>query len=96
MYESDIALRSMLKEREQAYVLVVRSNHHLRFVDPAGLIETTPVEVADGPDGDAWSAHAAGEGSKGLRLYHWAQFALPWNCPSGWRRWLPRAGDAGS
>ena len=88
VYGSDFALRSMLEEREQAYVLAVRSNHHLRFVGSAGLIETTPVKVADGIDDDAWSAHAAGEGSKGLRLHHWAQFALPWNCPSGWRRWL--------
>ena len=88
VYGSDFGLRSMLEERGQAYVLAIRSNHHLRFIDTAGLIETTPAEIADGLDHDVWSAHAAGEGSKGLRLYHWVRFALPWDCPSGWQRWL--------
>ena len=88
VYGSDFGLRSMLEERRQAYVLAVRSNHHLRFIGPAGLIETNSAEVAEGLDDDAWSAHAAGEGSKGLRLYLWARFALPWDCPSGWQRWL--------
>ncbi len=88
VYGSDFGLRSMLEERRQAYVLAVRSNHHLRFIGPAGLIETNAAQVADGLDDAAWSAHAAGEGSKGLRLYHWARFALPWDCPSGWQRWL--------
>ena len=32
----------MLEARSQAYVLAVRSNHHLRFVTQEGLVETSP------------------------------------------------------
>jgi hypothetical protein len=48
--------------------------------DPAALAESLPVE--------AWAAHAAGEGSKGLRLYDWARIALPWVVDEGFERWL--------
>ncbi|MCP5117680.1 MAG: IS701 family transposase [bacterium] len=88
LYGSDSRLRRMLEERRQAYVLAVRSNHHLRFVEPAGLVESDPATLADGLDDDAWAAHAAGEGSKGPRLYEWARIALPWTREAGWERWL--------
>ncbi len=40
VYGSDSGLRRMLEERGQSYVLAVRSNHTLRFLTPAGLIQT--------------------------------------------------------
>jgi SRSO17 transposase len=65
LYGSDSRLRRMLESRRQAYVLAVRSNHHLRFLTKQGLIQTNPAELANAVPADAWSAQAAGEGSKG-------------------------------
>lgn len=88
VYGSDSRLRRMLEERGQGYVLAVRSNHCLRFVDPRGLVQTDPGTLADDLGPDAWAAHAAGEGAKGLRLYDWARIELPWTCDPRWERWL--------
>lgn len=88
VYGSDSKLRRMLEQRQQAYVLAVRSNHHLRFVDHDGLLQSDPVTMGKALDEDAFSAHAAGEGSKGIRLYDWARINLPWACDENWTRWL--------
>ena len=72
------ALRRVLEERGQPYVLAVRSNHCLRFIGEDGFVKTDPATLADALDAKAWSPHAAGEGSKGLRLYDWARVGLPW------------------
>ncbi len=68
VYGSDFELRSMLEDREHAYVLAVRTNHSVRFSGSAGLVETNPKAVVDGFDDDAWSAHTAGAGTDVLRL----------------------------
>ncbi len=88
VYGSDSRLRRMLEARRQAYVLAVRCNHHLRFPSPSGLLGTDPARLADGLDDEAWTAHAAGEGAKGLRLYDWARIALSRASKTGWQRWL--------
>ena len=88
VYGSDSRLRRMLEERGQSYVLAVRSNHTLRVVTPAGLIETDPATMADDLGDGAWAAHAAGEGSKGPRLYDWARIALGRPSDEGRERWL--------
>jgi len=88
LYGSDSRLRRMLEQRGQAYVLAVRSNHHLRFPRDGGLIQTDPETLADALDADAWTPHAAGEGAKGLRLYDWARIRLPWVCDADWERWI--------
>ncbi|MFP4005068.1 MAG: IS701 family transposase [Alphaproteobacteria bacterium] len=88
LYGSDSKLRRLLEARDQPYVLAVRSNHHLRFLASNGLIATDPATLADELAPEAWAAHAAGEGSKGLRLYDWARIALPWACDPRWARWL--------
>jgi hypothetical protein len=44
--------------------------------------------VLQAHDAKAWSPHAAGEGSKGLRLYDWARISLPWACDPGFKRFL--------
>jgi hypothetical protein len=69
-------------------VLAVRSNHALRFLSQEGLVQTDPAELADEVPAKAWSAHAAGEGSKGIRLYDWARIALPWIVDAGFERWV--------
>lgn len=88
VYGSDSRLRRLLEDRGQGYVLAIKSNHCLKFWTEEGFEQTDPATLADGLDGAAWAAHAAGEGSKGLRLYDWACIALPWTCDPGFGRWL--------
>ncbi len=57
-------------------MLAVRSNQIVRLVEPEGLVETDPGTVADEWPPEKWTMLAAGEGSKGLRLYEWAV----WRC----------------
>jgi SRSO17 transposase len=87
-YGSDSRLRRMLEERGQPYVLAVRSNHCLRFITQEGFVQTDPKTIADTLAPEAFVPHAAGEGSKGLRLYDWARFKLPWACNERFERWL--------
>jgi len=88
VYGSDSRLRRMLEGRGQPYVLAVRSNQCLRFIGEDGFIQTDPATMADALDAKTWSSHAAGEGSKGLRLYDWARIGLPWTCDPGFERFL--------
>ena len=71
----------MLEARGRPYVLAMRSNHCLRFLTAAGLLQTDPAQIADTLASDAWAAHAAGEGSKGIRLYDWTVYG-------GFERWV--------
>ena len=88
LYGGDYRLRPMLEERRQPYVLAVRSNQMLRLVGPKGFVETDPAKVADEWPLEKWTTLAAGEGSKGLRLYEWARLALPREGDKGHERWL--------
>jgi SRSO17 transposase len=88
-YGSDSRLRRMLEERGQPYVLAIRSNHCLRFVrDDWAFVQTDPADMADALGLEEWATHAAGEGSKGLRLYDWARISLPWISAPEFERWL--------
>lgn len=88
LYGADSRIRHMLEARGQPYVLATRSNHHLRFLTCDGLVQTDPATLADELPAGVWAAHAAGEGSKGIRLYDWARIALPWAAGEGFERWL--------
>lgn len=88
LYGSDSRLRRMLEDRRQPYVLAIRSNQCLRFVTAEGLVQTDPETLAETLPAAAWATHAAGEGTKGLRLYDWARIALPWTRAEGFERWL--------
>ncbi len=44
--------------------------------------------LADALGPEEWTTHTAGEGSKGLRLYDWARFPLPWAHAAGFERWV--------
>jgi SRSO17 transposase len=88
LYGSDSRLRRMLEARGQPYVLAVRSNQTLRRLMADGLLQTDPAEMADELPAGAWTPHAAGEGSKGLRLYDWARIALPWGVEGRFERWV--------
>jgi SRSO17 transposase len=88
VYGSDSRLRRMLEARGQPYALAVRSNHCLRFWTEGGLVQTNPEELCEALAHKTWATHAAGEGSKGLRLYDWARIALPWMCDPAFERWV--------
>lgn len=88
LYGSDSGLRRMLEARRQPYVLAVRSNQTLRFVMPEGLFQTDPAGLADACEASDWATHAAGEGTKGIRLYEWARIALPWATEDGFEHWV--------
>lgn len=88
VYGSDSRFRRMLEERQQPYVLAVRSNHTLRFLEERGLIQTDAATmIAELPDG-AWTSLSAGEGSKGPRLSDWAWVPLQHQGAEGASRWL--------
>jgi len=88
LYGADSRIRRMLEGRRQPYVLATRSNHHLRFLTDLGLVQTDPATLADALEPEAWATLAAGEGSKGIRLYDWARIALPWTIDAGFERWV--------
>jgi len=88
VYGSDYQLRRLLQDRAQPYVLAVRSNHHLRFLDVGGLHQTDPAALAEALAPEAWSALAAGEGSKGLRLYDWARIPISWAGDDDFEHWI--------
>ena len=88
LYGADSRIRRMLEARQQPYVLATRSNHTLRLLTNEGLEQTDPLTLADALPPEAWTQHAAGEGSKGPRLYDWARIALPWTVDSGFERWV--------
>ena len=69
VYGSDSRLRRMLEARRQPYVLAVRSNQTLRLLSADGLLQTDPEQLAEDLSPEMWTAHAAGDGSKGIRLY---------------------------
>ena len=94
VYGSDSKFRRMLEDREQPYVLAVRSTHHLRFLETdwletdLGLIQTDPATIAEELPEKAWTALSAGEGAKGPRLYHWTRISLGKNRQNGFEKWL--------
>ena len=88
LYGAASRIRRVLEARQQPYVLATRSNHTLRFLTDEGLEQTDPLTLADALPPEAWVRHAAGEGSKGPRLYDWARIALPWTVDAGFERWV--------
>ncbi|MGL4415352.1 IS701 family transposase [Roseinatronobacter monicus] len=88
VYGADFRFRHMLEERQQPYVLAVRSNQTLRFMEEWTLIQTDPVKMVAALPGDAWMPLSAGEGAKGPRLYDWARIQLNYQAPDGFSRWL--------
>ena len=88
LYGSDSSLRRMLEARRQPYVLAVRSNLTLRFVTQEGLYQTDPAGLADDQNDSDWTAHAAGEGTKGIRLYDWTRIVLSCAAGDDFERWV--------
>lgn len=88
VYGSDARFRRMLEDRAQPYVLAVKSNHCLRFLEQWQLVQTNPATmIAELPPED-WQALSAGEGAKGHRLYDWARVPISHVAGDGFSRWL--------
>ena len=88
LYGSDYKLRRLLESRGQPYVLAVRSNQMLRFLEDWTLVQTDPATLADALEDDQWQALTAGEGAKGPRLYDWARVPLGYDKGAGFERWM--------
>lgn len=88
LYGSDCRFRGMLEERGQAYVLAIRSNHVLRFLEEWQLVQTDPATLIGDLEAQAWQPLSAGEGAKGVRLYEWVRLPLNWQGADGFGRWL--------
>ncbi|OSP51932.1 IS701 family transposase [Pseudoruegeria sp. SK021] len=88
VYGSDTRFRRMLEARGQAYVLAVRSNHTLRFLEEWHLVQTNPATMIAELPPEAWQPLSAGEGTKGQRLSDWAHVPLNRAADKGFSRWL--------
>ena len=88
VYGADTKFRRMLEERQQPYVLAVRSNQTLRFMEDWTLIQSDPFTMIAELPGDVWTPLSAGEGAQGPRLYDWARIQLKYHAPEGFSRWL--------
>jgi SRSO17 transposase len=88
VYGSDHRFRRMLEDRGQPYVLAVRSNHTLRFLEEWALVQSDPATIISELPTEAWQLLSAGEGAKGQRLYDWAWVPLRYQSAEGFSRWL--------
>ena len=76
VYGSDHKLRAALQQREQAFVLTVRSNEEFWAVRDKKTGWYTAAELAEARPASAWQCHSAGAGTKGERFYDWARVPL--------------------
>jgi len=92
VYGSDHKLRAALEQREQAYVLMVRSNEQFWAVRAKKTGWYTAAELADACPASAWQCHSAGAGTKGERIFDWARVPLarrgPPQAQPHWQHWL--------
>lgn len=88
VYGGDRRLRMWLEEREQPFVLAVKSNEPLWSEGEGGVRQRAAATIAATLRDDDWHRLSAGAGSKGPRVYDWARvklFRLP---DPGWNHWL--------
>jgi SRSO17 transposase len=90
IYGSDHKLRAALEQREQAYVLTVRSNEQVWAVREKKTGWYTAAELAEAQPAGAWRCLSAGAGTKGERLYDWARVPFARRGPpqTHWQHWL--------
>jgi SRSO17 transposase len=91
VYGSAPKLRAALEQREQAFVLTVRSHEKLWAVRERKTGWYTAAELAAARPASAWPCHSAGAGTKGERVYDWARLRLarrPGPVQPHWQHWL--------
>ena len=84
VYGNDVALREMLQLRRQSYVLAVKSDLRLPFLEGGIRARTLAARI---PDGE-WQTLSCGDGAKGARLYEWARVPLDAPDQAGFACWL--------
>jgi SRSO17 transposase len=88
VYGSDRRLRVALEQREQPFVLAIRSNEKLWAVVNGHLGQHVASRLASCLPARAWRRLSAGTGSKGERVYDWARFRLTRLQQPPWDHWL--------
>jgi SRSO17 transposase len=88
VYGSDRKLRTALEQREQPFVLGVRSNERLWAVHEKKTGWYTAAKLAAARPASAWQCYSAGVGTKGERLYDWARLRLARRPGPTWTHWL--------
>ncbi|MFP5260941.1 MAG: IS701 family transposase [Blastocatellia bacterium] len=83
VYGNDSQMRSWLDQRRQAYVLGVAAQLRLW----TGERRQWARDVVKGWPDSKWQRLSCGAGSKGERLYEWAQMVIR-KGEDGWQRWL--------
>ncbi|CCH79142.1 transposase [Nostocoides japonicum T1-X7] len=80
VYGQHGGLRRMLEERRMPYVLVVPTSQRvIAIINDNGVSKVAELradELAARLPAQAWKKICAGNGAKGLRLYHWARAAI--------------------
>jgi len=76
IYGSDRRLRMFLEERNQPFVLAVKSDESLWTLEERGPRQLRAEKIAKGVKLEDWRSLSAGAGSKGERLYEWALLPL--------------------
>lgn len=91
VYGQDRRLRLWLEEIEQPFVLAVTSQEKPWSWGARGPQQMRVDRLADALPEEAWQRLSAGRGSKGERLYEWAEVMLwRWQTPEGIHRLLVR------
>lgn len=88
VYGGDRRLRMWLEEREQPFVLGVKSNEPLWYSGTDGVKQYRASEIAESLPASGWHRLSAGEGSKGPRMYEWASASLFRLQEPGWDHWI--------
>ncbi len=88
VYGGDRRLRLVLEERQQPFVLAVKSNEPAWSDGEGGVRQRKAAAITAGLNADEWQRLSAGEGTKGPRLYDWARVRLVRLPDPGWDHWL--------
>jgi SRSO17 transposase len=83
VYGNDRGLRRWLEREQRAYVLGISRAHRL-WSSERQRAERVETAIAALP-ATAWVRISVGEGSKGPRVYDWAEIRFPVAAPQGWR-----------
>jgi SRSO17 transposase len=84
VYGSHRPLRKGLEERLQAYALAVACKEKVEVQAKRQRVDQVTRTLAPSD----WQRLSAGDGSKGPRLFDWAQVEITAARPQGWKRWL--------
>jgi len=84
VYGNDASLREMLQARRQPFVLAVKSDLRLPFLEGGIRALTLAKRVPD----EEWQTLSCGDGAKGARLYEWARVPLDAPDQPGFLWWL--------